>query len=1100
MASSEHDSSRPGQPPDLRLVIDSTPALIHTGRPDGYLDFFNKTWLRYVGLSMEDLEGWKWTAAIHPEDVEGIVNKWRASIASGESLLHEARVRRADGEYRWMLHHKVAIRDAQGNVVKWYGTSVDIEDRRRSEDSLRRSEAYLAAAQRLSHTGSFGWTVSSGELFWSEETFRIFEYDRTIKPTVGLVLQRVHPEDAAFVKEIIERASEDAKEFDFEHRLLMLDGSIKHLHVVAHALRHGSGEIAYVGAVMEITAAKQVEEKIRKSEAELRTIIETIPAHIGTNLPDGTVDFISQSWLDYLGISKEQWLGLGWMSVTHPEDVEQARARSMAAFLSGQPVEIEQRFRRADGTYRWFLGRNVPLRDEKGNIVKWYGTLLDVDDRKRAEAKIRQSEAELRQLIDVIPQQVMVFDPDWHPLFANQQDLRHTGLTLEEAQSKDAFARIVHPEDLWKLEAGRRRGRSELAPFEVEVRVRGKDGQYRWFLIRDNPLLDEEGRVLRWYGTRTDIDDRKRAEEALRVSEEQWRNVFENNPTMYFMVDPAGTVLAVNPYGAEQLGYAVEELVSRPVLQVFYGSDREAAQRHVVQCMSQPGQSLSWELRKVRKDGSMLWVRETARAVIRGNNPVVLIACEDITARRDAEDKIREKEIELRQVVNLAPQLIFVEDADGNSLYSNQAALDYYGFTFEQWQKSDRSKVFYPGDWDRILHEVREKFLSGLPHEAEGRLRRKDGKYRWFLLRRNPLRDDKGRVVRWYVAATDIEDRKQAEERVQEENVALREEIDKQSMFEEIVGTSAALRSVLSRVSKVAPSDSTVLITGETGTGKELVARAIHKLSRRSARPFVSVNCAAVPRELIASELFGHEMGSFTGALQRRLGRFELAEGGTIFLDEVGELPAESQIALLRVLQEREFERVGGSQPIRADVRIIAATNRDLDAAIAAGVFRSDLFYRLNVFPMVVPPLRERRADIPILVEYFIARYSRKAGKKIRTVEKTTMQLLRSYSWPGNIRELQNVIERSLIVCETDTFSVDPSWLSLQPAPTGPGRLPLVKRPRAQEKEIIEGALAKTGGKVSGPLGAAALLGIPASTLESKIRSLKINKFRYKSA
>ena len=296
------------------------------------------------------------------------------------------------------------------------------------------------------------------------------------------------------------------------------------------------------------------------------------------------------------------------------------------------------------------------------------------------------------------------------------------------------------------------------------------------------------------------------------------------------------------------------------------------------------------------------------------------------------------------------------------------------------------------------------------------------GMYRWFFFRYKPLRDEQGRITRWTVAAIDIEDRKQAEERLQHENVALREEIDKASMFEEIVGSSPALRAVLSRVAKVAPTDSTVLITGETGTGKELIARAIHKRSRRSSRAFVSVNCAAIPRDLIASELFGHEKGAFTGATQRHLGRFELAEGGTIFLDEIGELPAETQVALLRVLQEREFERVGGDRTIRCDVRVIAATNRDVQAAIAAGTFRSDLFYRLNVFPIEIPPLRKRKEDIPLLVEYFIDRYARKAGKSIRQVNKKSLELLQSYPWPGNIRELQNIIERSVIVCETREF------------------------------------------------------------------------------
>jgi formate hydrogenlyase transcriptional activator len=342
---------------------------------------------------------------------------------------------------------------------------------------------------------------------------------------------------------------------------------------------------------------------------------------------------------------------------------------------------------------------------------------------------------------------------------------------------------------------------------------------------------------------------------------------------------------------------------------------------------------------------------------------------------------------------------------------------------------------------------------------------------------------------------------KTLKDQLQSENIVLREEIDRASMFEEIVGTSPPLRNVLSRISKVAPTDSSVLITGETGTGKELVARAIHKRSRRSSRAFVSVNCAAVPRDLIASELFGHEKGAFTGATHRRLGRFELAEGGTMFLDEVGELPAETQIALLRVLQEHEFQRVGGTGYIRTDVRVIAATNRDLEAAIAAGVFRSDLFYRLNVFPIEMPALRERPEDIPLLVEYFIDRFARKAGKRFQALNKKSLDLLQSYPWPGNIRELQNVIERSVIVCETENFSVDESWLSQQPPATEPNRdIGSFKRFPAQEKAIIEAALSECGGRVYGPSGAAAKLGMPRSTLEHKIRSLNINKNCFKTS
>src|ERR1700756_943495 len=461
-------------------------------------------------------------------------------------------------------------------------------------------------------------------------------------------------------------------------------------------------------------------------------------------------------------------------------------------------------------------------------------------------------------------------------------------------------------------------------------------------------------------------------------------------------------------------------------------------------------------------------------------------------------------------MLDLTPQHVHVLTADARLVYTNEIALKYHGSLLHDWQlrplidwRIDELPItlFHPDDRERVMCELKSTLSSGSLHETEARLLRNDGKYLWFLFRYNPLRDEQGRVVRWYVAGTDIEDRKQAEDSLRRENVALREEIDKASMFEEIVGTSPAFKGVLSRISKVAPCDSTVLITGETGTGKELVARAIHRGSDRASRAFVSVNCAAIPRELIASELFGHEKGAFTGATQQRLGRFELANGGTLFLDEVGELPSETQIALLRVLQEHEFERVGGTRRIRADVRVIAATNRDLQTAIISGSFRSDLFYRLNVFPIEIPSLRERREDIPMLVEYFIDRYARKARKQIKRINKKTLELLQSYAWPGNIRELQNVIERSVILCETEIFTIDKNWLP-QPPPLAPESKQQVELPRrllVEEKDMIEAALKETRGRVSGPTGAAAKLGIPRSTLESKIRSLKINKNRFRA-
>jgi transcriptional regulator with GAF, ATPase, and Fis domain len=500
------------------------------------------------------------------------------------------------------------------------------------------------------------------------------------------------------------------------------------------------------------------------------------------------------------------------------------------------------------------------------------------------------------------------------------------------------------------------------------------------------------------------------------------------------------------------------------------------------------------------------------------DNPAVagiVVNARDITERKRAEDALQQAQAYLSEAQRLSQtgSLGWIPSSD-ELIWSIET---YRIFDYDPAVKPSMDMVFqrvHPEDQPVVRQFLDRASRTGDDWNLDHRLLMPDGFVKHLHVVAHAVKSDSRDEVSFVGAVMDVTAAKQSQEALEEafreiktlkdqlqsENIVLREEIDKASMFEQIVGISAPLRNVLSRISKVAPSDSSVLITGETGTGKELVARAVHRRSRRSSRAFVSVNCAAIPRDLIASELFGHEKGAFTGATQRRLGRFELAEGGTIFLDEVGELPAETQIALLRVLQEHAFERVGAAGTLRTNVRVIAATNRDLEAAIAAGTFRSDLFYRLNVFPIEVPSLRERKEDIPLLVEYFIDRFARQAGKSFKTVNKKSFDLLQSYPWPGNIRELQNVIERSVIVCETENFSVDESWLSRQPpVPVQSiGLEPLRKLP-SQEKELIEAALGESGGRVYGPTGAAAKLGIPRSTLENKIRLLKINKNHFKA-
>jgi PAS domain S-box-containing protein len=599
-----------------------------------------------------------------------------------------------------------------------------------------------------------------------------------------------------------------------------------------------------------------------------------------------------------------------------------------------------------------------------------------------------------------------------------------------------------------------------------------------------------------------DVTERKTREETIREQEAELRQILDLTPQLIAVYGANRERLYINRIALDYLGLSLEEWRQTREWGAFVHPDDRARERDYFDRALSTGSAYELELRLRKADGSYRWflARSNPFRDDKGRIRRWYVSCTDIEDRKRAEDKIREQEAELRQILDLTPQLIAVFGPHYRErLFINRIALEYHGLTLDEWRDAAPGALGHPDDSKRVQAMWDRAISSGSAFESEGRLRKSDGSYRWFLIRYNPVRDEEGKVLRWYAACADIDDRKRDEERLQQENVALREEIDKASMFEEIVGTSPALQAVLSRVSKVAPSDSTVLITGETGTGKELVARGIHRRSHRVSRAFVSVNCAAIPRDLIASELFGHEKGAFTGAMQRRIGRFELANGGTIFLDEVGELAADTQVALLRVLQEREFERVGGRQPIRVDVRVIAATNRDLKAAVSSGTFREDLYYRLNVFPVEVPPLRERRKDIPLLVEYFIDRYARKAGKNIRSVEKKTLQLLQSYPWPGNIRELQNVIERSVILCETEKFLIDESWLSQQPRDKRPGgRMYLLQKVAATEKEIIEEALRESRGRVFGPSGAAAKLGIARSTLESKIQSLNINKNRFK--
>jgi len=719
--------------------------------------------------------------------------------------------------------------------------------------------------------------------------------------------------------------------------------------------------------------------------------------------------------------------------------------------------------------------------------------------------------AELQVALNLIPAHTWYANPSGGLTFVNERCSDYLGLPkdhplrlgIDTGAAWDSHIPFLHPDDheetsrVWStcLRTG--------YAGQVSFRVRNAEGGYQWFLSRVEPVRATDGILLYWIGVNLNIEDRKQAEfylaEGQRLAQMgSW--AFSAAGFDYWSPE----LFRIHGLDPNRKAPTVEEYLA-----LVHPEDREFVAQ-AIQKMLADHCAFDFTKRIVRPDGEIRRVRCVGIAATSGGTFQGFVGTGmDITEQeqlteelRRSEHDLRERERELRQILDLTPQHLGVLGPDGSPLHANRVALDYFGVDIDHWRAESRIRLVHPDDREHFLGERKTRFLEGAPHEFEARMLRYDGRFRWFLFRLNPLKDERGQITHWYGTATDIDDRKQGEDRLQHENAALREEIDETSMFEEIVGTSPALQSVLSRISKVAPGDSTVLVTGETGTGKELVARAIHRRSSRTSRAFISVNCAAIPRDLILSELFGHEKGAFTGATQRRLGRFELADGGTIFLDEVGELLPDTQVALLRVLQEREFERVGGRQPIHVDVRVIAATNRDLRAAVASGAFRQDLFYRLNVFPIEVPPLRERKRDILMLVEYFVQRYAKRAGKNIRSIDKKTLDVLQSYDWPGNIRELQNIIERSVILSSGEVFSVDESWLSKEtfsPAPRVEASAHLKREDeRRTEREIIEAVLAETRGRVSGPSGAAAKLGIPPSTLDHKIKALRIDKTKFK--
>jgi PAS domain S-box-containing protein len=1119
---------------ELRDVVNTVPAYVWSTSPEGHVDFVNDRWLQFTGLALDEAFGWKWEAVVHPDDRTRVVADWHTALKNGQPMESEARVRQADGEYCWWFVRNAPLRDETGKLVRWYGTAIDIEDRKRAEQALRKSEERWRSVFENSAIG-VALTDLNGRFLATNHVYQtIVGYtDEELRALRFLDVTHGDYREANWTL-ITELLEGKRRQFQIEKKYLRKDGSAVWVSNNVSLVPGTERVPQFIMALSEdITQRKRTEEALRRSEAYLAEGQRL--AKTGSWAVDPKTEkciYWSEEMRQIFGLDpqrsnlpdREEFLRL-----VHPEDRDRFNEEVDKALRTKADVVQDYRIVLPDGTVKHIHAIGHLVLDETGNIIECVGTDMDVTERKRAEQQLRRSEADLLEAQrisqtgswkhDVLSGTVIV-SPEVFRIFGVKPD--------EDTSTTEFWLSRNHPDDQKRIRELFERSEIEKTDYEADYRIVLPDGAIKHLHAVGHPILNGSGELVEFIGTVMDITERKKAESELTRSEgylaEAQKLTHTGSwavrvPSMENAQRETGQELAVIPRFGWDASYWSKEMyrilgfdpgpVPPSYAEVVKRLHPEDARRNtaVVEQAIRDRTDFENDFRLLLPDGPAKYIHVVGHPVVNASGEVIELVgtAMDVTEQHEARaalqtafEQIKAEETELRRMTDAIASYIYVLRSDGTALYANQTVLDYTGLTLEDVQEEDqRARVFHPEDLERLREERREALAIGKPFELEQRALGKDGKYRWFLVRYNPLRDDQGHIIRWYATGTDIEDRKQAEERMRDENLALREQIDQAFMFEDIVGSSPALQTVLSSIVKVAPTNSTVLITGETGTGKELIARAIHKHSQRSGQAFISVNCASIPSSLIASELFGHEKGAFTGAVQRRQGRFELAHSGTIFLDEVGDLPAETQITLLRVLQERQFERVGSNRILTTNVRVIAATNRDLTAAIAAGAFRSDLFYRLNVFPIEVPPLRKRKEDIPMLVEYFVKRYAEKVGKQICKIDNKTLELCQSYPWPGNIRELQNIVERSVILCSGDTFWIEKAWLASVQPPRSELAGPLPETLQNQEIEIIETALAECKGKVAGPEGAAAKLGIPRSTLDTKIKQLGINKHKF---
>ena len=869
-------------------------------------------------------------------------------------------------------------------------------------------------------------------------------------------------------------------------------------------------------------------------EQSFRQIVDSMPAFAWCASPDGKLEYLNRRIVDYTGERQENLVGFGWANVLHSEDVERTKTAWLHSVETGDPCVVDQRVRRFDNVYRWFRTVAQPLRDDSGRVIRWYGVATDIEDWKRAEEAVRASEERLRLIVDNIPGLVGTRAATGEPEFVNRQMLEFFGQSLEQMPD---WTSLIHSDDRERVVNLWRRSVETGQPYDVEHRARRADGVFRWLHSRAQSLRDAEGRIIRWCIMLTDVDDRKRAEEALRASDLNFRLIIDSIPGLVHTLTAAGELEFVNQQNLAYFGKTLEELRGWASSDVFHPDDLARAieaWKHT----QETGQPDEIECRLRRADGAYRWfqlrclpLRDSEDRIIRW-----MSLHTDIDERKQAEDRLqlllevtnqvvsnlqlrdllRAISGSIRRVMQCDCASLALPNAENKQLQLN--VLDFpegKGFLHEEGVYSIEGSPYGTAfrtmkplalhgpftEWldnPVIQSRISEGFKS-LCFIPLIRQSRAIGTLNLGRLRGDAFTEEDlyflGQVASQIAIAVEnaleYGQVTEAKERLVEQKLYLEDEIRFEQNFEEIIGKSSRLKAVLESVRIVAPADSTVLIQGETGTGKEMIARAIHNLSPRKGQAFVKVNCAAIPSGLLESELFGHERGAFTGAIAQKIGRFELAHKGTLFLDEVGDIPLELQPKLLRVLQEQEFERLGSTRTQRIDVRLLAATNANLGQMVVEKKFRSDLYYRLKVFPIDVPPLRERRDDIPLLVRYFANKYARRMGKQIESIPKDAMDALSHYAWPGNIRELQNLMERAALLTSGPSLKVPLAEILVGSDLHVHGDGNVLKQ---AEREQIVRALRETNWIVGGAHGAAARLGLKRTSLAYKMQRLGISR------